>query len=94
MKTMPLSEARRTLPKLVSESSRRMNRTIITRNGKAEAVLMGMEEYESWVETLEIISRPETLKALREGIADLKAGRVSSFEEVVKEPLRGKAKRR
>ena len=93
MKTMPLSEARRTLPKLVSESSRRMNRTIITRKGKAEAVLMGMEEYESWVETLEIVSRPETLKALREGIADLKAGRVSSFEEVVKEPLRGKAKR-
>ena len=94
MKTMPLSEARRTLPKLVSESSRRMNRTIITRKGKAEAVLMGMEEYESWVETLEIVSRPETLKALREGIADLKAGRVSSFEEVVKEPLRGKAKSR
>lgn len=94
MKTMPLSEARRTLPRLVSESSRRLDRTIITRNGKAEAVLMGMEEYESWVETLEIISRPETLKALREGIADLKAGRVSSFEEVVKEPLRGKAKRR
>lgn len=94
MKTMPLSEARRTLPKLVSESSRRMDRTIITRKGKAEAVLMGMEEYESWVETLEIVSRPETLKALREGIADLKAGRVSSFEEVVKEPLRGKAKRR
>ena len=48
----------------------------------------------SETETLEIISRPETLKALREGIADLKAGRVSSFEEVVKEPLRGKTKRR
>ena len=94
MKTMPLSEARRTLPKLVRESGRRLGRTIITRKGKAEAVLMGMEEYESWVETLEIISRPETLKALREGIADLKAGRVSSFEEVVKEPLRGKAKSR
>ena len=94
MKTMPLSEVRRTLPKLVSESGRRLDRTIITRKGKAEAVLMGMEEYESWVETLEIISRPETLKALREGIADLKAGRVSSFEEVVKEPLRGKTKRR
>ncbi len=94
MKTLPLSEVRRTLPKLVSESGRRLDRTIITRKGKAEAVLMGMEEYESWVETLEIISHPETLKALREGIADLKAGRVSSFEEVVKEPLRGKAKRR
>lgn len=94
MKTMPLSEARRTLPKLVSESSRRMDRTIITRNGKAEAVLMGMEEYESWVETLEIISRPETLKGLRQGIADLTAERVYSFEEVVKEPLRGKTKRR
>ena len=94
MKTMPLSEARRTLPKLVSESGRRLDRTIITRKGKAEAVLMGIEEYESWVETLEIVSRPETLKALREGIADLKAGRVLSFEEVVKEPLRGKTKRR
>ncbi len=94
MKMVPLSEARRTLPKLVGESRRRMDRTVITRNGQAEAVLMSMEEFESWVETLEILSSSETVQALHVGIKDLKASRVYSFEEVVKEPLRAKVKKR
>ena len=94
MKTIPLPEARRTLPKLVSESRKRMDRTVITKNGKAEAVLMSMEEFESWVETLEILSSPHTRQALHEGIEDLKAGLVYPFEEVVKEPLRAKVKKR
>lgn len=34
-----------------------MDRIIITRTGKPVAVLTGVEEYESWVETLEVVSR-------------------------------------
>ena len=55
---------------------------------------MAFEEYESWVETLELISRPETARGIREGLADLKAGRTRSFEDVFGEPLHAKTKRR
>lgn len=94
VKTIPVSEARQNLPALVSRICALMDRVIITRKGKPEAVLMGFEEYEAWVETLELLSRPETVRGIREGLADLKAGRSRSFEEVFGEPLRAKAKRR
>ena len=94
MKTIPLSEARKNLPQLIQAHQKTLDRTIITRRGKAEAVLMGMNEFESWVETLEILARPKTVAALREGIDDLKKSRVHSFEDVVKEPLRGRRKPR
>ena len=89
IKTIPVSEARQSLPGLIARMRKLMERVIITRKGKPEAVLMGFEEYESWIETLELMSRPETMKGIREGLADLKAGRTRSFEEVFKEPLHG-----
>ena len=94
VRTIPVSEARQALPELVNRMRTLMDRVIITRNGKPEAVMMGFEEYESWVETLELLSRPNTLRGIREGLADLKAGRSRSFEEVFGEPLRVKSKRR
>ena len=94
IKTIPVSEARQTLPNLVTRMHKLMDRVIITRKGKPEAVIMGFDEYESWIETLELMSRPETVKGIREGLADLKAGRSRSFQEVFGEPLHGKAKRR
>jgi PHD/YefM family antitoxin component YafN of YafNO toxin-antitoxin module len=71
-----------------------MDRVIITRNGKPEAVMISIEEYESWVETLELMSNPDAVRGVREGLADLKAGRTRSFEEVFGEPPHGKGKKR
>ena len=94
VRTIPVSEARQNLPALVTRMRKLMERVIITRNGKPAAVMLGIEEYESWVETLELMSHPETVRGVREGLADLKAGRTRSFEEVFGEPLHGKAKKR
>ncbi len=41
-------------------------------------------EIESSIETLEILSDSETLKAIEEGLEDIKAGRVISFEDFLK----------
>lgn len=94
IKTIPVSEVRQTLPDLITRMRKLLDRVIITRKGKPEAVMMAFDEYESWVETLELMSRPATLKGIREGLADLKAGRSRSFEEVFGEPLHGRTKKR
>ena len=94
VKTVPVSEARQTLPELVSRMRRLMDRVIITRNGKPEAVMMAFEEYESWVETLELLSSPESVRGIHEGVEDLKAGRSRSFEKVFGEPLHARTKKR
>ena len=94
VKTIAVSEARQNLPELVSRMRTLLDRVVITRNGKPEAVMMAFEEYESWVETLELMSRPETVRGIRKGLADLSAGRARSFEDVFGESLHGKTKRR
>ncbi len=94
VRTIPVSEARQNLPELVARMRTLLERVIITRNGKPEAVMMGIEEYESWVETLELMSTPGAVRGVRGGLADLKAGRSRSFEDVFGEPLHGKTKRR
>jgi prevent-host-death family protein len=94
-KTLPISEAREHLRELVEQAGRTMDRVVITRNGKPEAVLMGYDEFESWAETLDIVSNPQEMEAIRAGEEALKAGDVVSFEEAFGEPLpsRDKAKR-
>ncbi|MGH7230970.1 MAG: type II toxin-antitoxin system Phd/YefM family antitoxin [Nitrospiraceae bacterium] len=93
-KTIPVSEVRQTLPLLVSRIRKLMDRIIITRKGKPAAVLMGIDEYESWIETLELVSHREAVGRIREGLSDLKAGRTRSFVDVFGEPLHGKRKKR
>ena len=41
-------------------------------------------EIESAIETLEILNDSETLKAIEEGVQDIKAGRVIRFEDFLK----------
>ena len=91
---VPIAEARQTLPTLVSRAQKLMDRFIIIRQGKPAAVLMSVEEYEGWIETLELVSDPAAVAGIRQGLADLKAGRARSFAKVFREPLHGTRQRR
>ena len=57
----------------------------ITKGGVPAAVLMNAEEYEGWMETLDIMSNPETVKGIEQGKKDLKEGRYITLDELMKE---------
>lgn len=88
-RTLPVTEARQRLPALVSRMRRLLDRVIITRNGKPEAVMLSFDEFESWIETLELLSNPATANGIREGLKDLAAGRRRTADEVFGERPRG-----
>jgi antitoxin YefM len=77
---VPVSEARANLPGLIKKLADVSKRLIITRNGRAEAVMMSPEEFE----TLEVKSDPKLMRAILQGLEDIKAGRVYSHAEVFK----------
>ena len=54
-KTMSLKQARSRFSSLVYKADRLSERVIVTKNGAPKAVVMGAEEFESWVETLELL---------------------------------------
>lgn len=66
MMTLGVSQVRQNLPKLIDEIDARFERLFITKGGKAKAVLMSSEEFESWVETIASYEDPETMKVIRE----------------------------
>jgi prevent-host-death family protein len=71
VKTLPISEAKAKLAELVDVVSRRDESVAITRNGHPVAMLVSTGEYESWRETLEILSDEELAREIREGIRSL-----------------------
>ncbi len=94
IQTLPVTEARAKLPQLVKAAHERFDRTVITSNGKPTAVIMSYEEYEAWEETLDVLSDPEAMRALREADEELAAGKAVSFEVVFghKQPKAKKTK--
>lgn len=85
IQTLPITKAREELTKLVNKANKTMDEFIITVSGVPRAVLISSAEYESWKETNEIMSNPGLMKAIKEGEADIKAGRVYDWDDVKKE---------
>ncbi|OGM05073.1 hypothetical protein A2715_03680 [Candidatus Woesebacteria bacterium RIFCSPHIGHO2_01_FULL_39_32] len=84
-KTLPITKARENLTTLVDRASRLLEEFVITVKGKPEAVLMSHDEFESWKETVDILSDQELVTSIKQGEKDLKDGKYVTFEELKKE---------
>ena len=79
---LTLREARARLSEIVDRVRRLGERFVISQRGRPGAVLLSREEFESWIETLEVAADLETRRRLRRGLADARAGRRRPFREV------------
>ena len=82
MTTLSLADARANLSKLIESAVTTHERFEVTRNGDRVAVLLSADDYDSLLETVDILSRPAEVAALMRGLADLDEGQVSSVDEV------------
>jgi prevent-host-death family protein len=78
MNTAPVSEVRDKLSDIVEDVATTGTEWVITRHGKPVAVMLGIDEYESLIESLNILSDDDTMAAIDEALADIDEGRVSS----------------
>jgi len=82
MTTMPLSDAKTHLAKLVAEASELGERFTITRSGRPAAVLMSVDEYESLLETLEILADQSLSRSIQRGLREIERGAVVGHDEL------------
>lgn len=75
MKTMSYSAIRSNLAKAIEEVTQDHAPILITRQKGAAAVLVSLEDFESWQETAYLIRNPANAAHLRRGIAQVKAGK-------------------
>lgn len=73
-KTISASELRANLPKVLKLISKPGQSIIITLRGKPEAIIMGIEEYEGWLETMDIMADKELMKSLSKSLNEIKKG--------------------
>ena len=93
-KILPISEVKARLPELVNRVEEHEEEVIVTRNGRPAAMLVSYADYERLKETLDVLSDPDLMRQIRQGEADIAAGKKGlSFEEVFGEPL-GKNRRK
>lgn len=88
MTTLSVADARARFSKLVDSASSTHERFEVTRNGRRAAVLLGAEDYDALIETLEILSDHELMEQLREAERDLGQGQAHSMDEVREEMTR------
>jgi len=84
-KTMHATQFRKELFNVIKHLQKSDNEITITVDGQPSLVVMSFEKYEGLMETLEIMSDPQMVKDIEEGIKDIEAGRMTPWEEVKKE---------
>lgn len=81
---IPVTVVKRRLLELLKQLQELKGTIAITKNGLPAGVLMSMDDYESLMETIEILANPATMKALRQSLNDRMAGRIYTHKEVWK----------
>ena len=80
--TISSTEARQNFADVVDKISNAGLRYTLTINGKPRVVMINAEEYDSWMETMEIMQDPKLMAGIRRGLKDIEAGKTISLEEV------------
>lgn len=81
-KTVPVRELRANLSSLLDDVSNRRDHVLVTRNGTPAAALVPIDEYEALEETAEVLSDPDALSALEEGLAEIERGETITLAEL------------
>jgi antitoxin YefM len=84
MEELPLAEARNRLSELIADVEKTHSRVTITKHGHPAAVLVSPEDLAALEETLDILSDPEALAAIREAEAEYARGEVTTGEDMAR----------
>lgn len=82
--TLSLTEARKLFFQIIEAIQTPGTYYTLTQNGKPKAVLLSAEEFESWQETVEVLSDPKIYSELTSAEADIQKGNYVSLEQILK----------
>lgn len=85
MKTLPLYEVKSKLSELVERVDSTDEEVIITKNGRPSAVLVSVDEFESWKETLSIKSSPAMMAEIKKGLKGIKKAKPYTLDDLLRE---------
>jgi antitoxin YefM len=72
---LPLADVKKRLSEVIDTLEREHGRVVVTKHGRPAAVMINVDDLESLEETLEILSNPALMAAIRAGEDDAAEGR-------------------
>jgi prevent-host-death family protein len=81
-RTITLKALPASLSKVITRINSGAARYVVTNQGKPVVVMLGHGEYESLIETMEILSDHKAMERIRKSMEDIKKGRTIPLEEV------------
>jgi prevent-host-death family protein len=79
---LPLAEIKKRLSEIVDGVEGRHDRVVLTRHGRPAAVILSPADLESLEETLDLLSDPKAMRAIRKAEAAVDAGDVVSADQL------------
>ena len=83
--TVPVTEAKQRFTELVKGVEDCFDRYVVTKNGKEAAVVMSASEYESLLETIDILASKKEVRAIAVASEQARQGKTSSLDEFLKQ---------
>lgn len=80
--TITLKELRPELPEVIKDIDNKLDRYIITKRGKPVAIMISVDDYEGFLETVEILSDKEAVRRIKKAKREIKKGETISLEEL------------
>ncbi|MFC1613240.1 type II toxin-antitoxin system Phd/YefM family antitoxin [Patescibacteria group bacterium] len=84
--TISITEARNNFFEITDKAQKNREVFTLTEHGRPKAVIMSVDEFDSWQETLEIMNDPELMKDIKEAEKEIKSGAYKNYptlEEVL-----------
>ncbi len=82
MSTQPLAAVKAHFSQVIDDVADTHERVTVTKNGSPVAVILAVEDYESMMETLEILSDRQAVADVREAEQQMAQGEVYSEDQV------------
>lgn len=74
-KSLPVTQVKREIMKLLKELHSRGGVVSITKDGKAAGILMSPDDYEGFLETLEILQDTSLIRSLNRALKERRSGK-------------------
>lgn len=81
----PLADFRTHVSAYIDSAQRTHQRVTITRHGQRAAVLLGADDYDGLMETLDLLQTPGATEEILESLAQADRGETMSWEDTLRE---------
>ena len=82
--TLPANQARANFYQILDEAANKFRQFTVTLRGKSKAVIMAAEEFEGWLETLEIMADKKLSASIERGLKSPKRYTQAEVDKILK----------